>query len=37
MLEQETIEHYQKLLEIYRRNLHHLLEQIALHGGKSSI
>ena len=37
MLEQETIEHYQKLLEIYRRNLHHLLEQVALHGGMSSI
>jgi len=37
MLEQETIEHYRKLLEIYRRNLHHLLEQIALHGGMPGI
>jgi hypothetical protein len=37
MLEQETIEHYRKLLEIYRRNLHHLLEQVALHGGMPGI
>src|SRR5258707_1250227 len=37
MLEQETIEHYQKMLGIYSRNLHHLLEQVALHGGMSSI
>jgi hypothetical protein len=36
MLDEETIIHQQTLLETYRRNLRHLLRQVAQYGGETT-
>ena len=36
MLDPETVIHLQERLRVYRRNLHHLLDQVAQHGGEAT-